>query len=174
MVKVDSHVVRACDSAKRPAGADGYRVDDFGVSADFADRRGRVKEERVAKFFLAFADGDQPLALKVPVEVVDTARERAGLGLEDVFLLRGVPDPDVALHVARRDVVARGAVARHSGVAGVLGVLGGYFGGPEVADHDGAPVCVQEIRALGVSADMDSLATRGCGLRRKGEAALDG
>eukprot|EP00048_Salpingoeca_helianthica_P014810 m.223675 g.223675 ORF g.223675 m.223675 type:complete len:548 (-) comp16296_c0_seq1:220-1863(-) len=91
------------------------RVDGLSVAGDLAHRRARVPHDGRGKHLLALAAHHNAPIVWRPRQVADGARERAVLVLEDVLLLRGIPNAQLARDIGRGDVEAARGVLGHSG-----------------------------------------------------------
>ena len=70
-----------------------------------------------------------------PGQVLDRSRDWLELILKDVFLVDGVPDPDLAALVGAGDVEPAGAVLGDVDLAAVLGVDVGHLGAAPIGDE---------------------------------------
>ena len=119
---VDGHVLAGGHDTERTRRLEVASVERLRVSADFADAASRVPHEHRAEALAPFTDDEHTLAVWTPRDVVDDPGEHFELDFERMLLLRRVPDADVALHIARRDVVAARRVLCTGRLAGVLEV----------------------------------------------------
>jgi hypothetical protein len=122
MEKAQVCVITTSGSSYRPLLANAHANDLLVVSADLAHRVSRVGCDAVTKPLPAIADGDDPLAIAIPSNVVDaTSNDR-------VFPFRllcscCVPNANRARDISRGDVKAGWRKTRNCGCSCVLSVL---------------------------------------------------
>lgn len=106
---------------------------------------------------LAVAGGDNALAIRRPLEIVDPTREDTKLLFQNKIIV-GPPDPNGARHVSRGDPLAVGRVAGDGGGVHVLAVNLDLEGAVEVANHDGSAIAVEDWIGFRVAWDQDAAA----------------
>ena len=116
--------------------ADGNGVDDLAVTADLADAVAAVGGEAVAEALAAVANGDDALAVAVPGEVGNAARDDGVVSL-GVDGLDGVPHAHLARDVGRGDPEARRRELGDGGGGRVARVLLREVGIIDAAEEDG-------------------------------------
>jgi len=135
------------------------RGDGLGVSRDLSDRGSGIKEKHGTELFLALSDGNDSLAVIGPLEIEDGAGQNSELDLQDVLLLRGVPDSDSSSGISGGDVETRGRISGHRGCMLMLTIGIHLQGILQASDDDGISTGVQEILSLWISSQQQCLAT---------------
>ena len=136
MQETHGAIIRHGRSAQRPLLANSNRINDLAMPAHLTNTVSAVGGEAVPEPLAAVADGDDALAVAVPGDVGDAARDDGVLAL-GVDGLDGVPHAHLARDVARSDPEARGGElgdGRGGRVAGVLLAEGGLV---DAAEEDG-------------------------------------
>ena len=162
---VGLEVLAAGRDAEGTRRAEVARDERLGVPRDLTDGAAGVPGEHAAELLAPVAHNEDTLAVPAPGDVADGAGDGVELDLQGVLLLGGVPDAEVALDIAGRNVEPRGAVLGGGGLAGVLEVHVGDKRVLDVADHDGVAAGVDNVPGLGVVAQEDGRATLGLGER---------
>ena len=116
-------------------------------------------------FFTAITYDKYPFALTIPNEIMHTSSERLNLKFEHLLATRDVPDPHLARDVGTCDVKATRTHSRDRHRLCVLCIQSRSAFVANVADDDGATLCIQNAVALGASAQLCAACThiRGVG-----------
>lgn len=115
-------IIASCGQPVWPALLDVHTVDDFVVSCDLTHRRAAIPQEDCSKLLSSFPDHGDPLTVFSPSNVFDLPSERLVLILQQVLLLRGIPDPQLPRHISRGNVESAGRILGHHHLMGVLRV----------------------------------------------------
>ena len=96
-----------------PGGLEVHGVDGPGLAGDVPVAGPSVGQEDVTELLSALAHHHHPLVVVGPGEVLDGAGDGLELVLEDVLLVDGVPDPDLAGLISGGDIESTGTVLGH-------------------------------------------------------------
>ena len=81
-----------------------HRVDGAGLAGDVPVAGAGVRQEDVAELLSSLSHHHHPLVITGPGQILDGAGDGLELVLEDVLLVDGVPDPDLAGLISGGDV----------------------------------------------------------------------
>ena len=112
-----------------------HSVDRSRLTSDVPVAGPGVRKEDVAELLSPLAHHHYPLIVSRPGEVLDWTGYRLELVLQDVLLVDGVPDPNLARLVRRGDVEPARAVLGHVDLARVLCVHVRVLGTVQTSHH---------------------------------------
>ena len=102
-------VLRTGDDAKRSRRLEIDRIDGLTLAGNLSDRCSSIGHEHVSVAFAAFPADRHPLTVRRPGQILDGTAERLEFILENVLLLRGVPDSNFTSHIyqmwTKRDII---------------------------------------------------------------------
>ena len=133
----------------------------LGSTRDLTNRGTSLGKEDTTVLLLTVTNNGKPLGVRRPRDISDGTEDNVDLQLANTVSTNAIPDPHGTRRVTRGNVVPRRSITSDGRGMSMLGVLIADERVGEITNHNRVSGAIQDVLALGVTAQMDGETSRG-------------